>query len=385
MRHVGPLLRLSLRGLLVRRTRSLLTALGVGVATAGLTVFLSLGAGLRQAVGAQVDSIRPQLQVSRAGPLQALSPPPTLPEEVLAQVEGQRLPLGLRHVTPVVLSGQDRAGSHLTLYGVPAAAGLQRVYPSTRVARGRPLEARDEGADVVVLGAHAARRLSAGVGDRITLTEGTRVRVVGVLAPTETLTDAFVVAPLRTLQRALGVPGRISLVAVEVAREADVPRVERALLRRVDAEVQTQGMFRELLSRLLRSADLLQRALASVALLVGFLSVLTTLSMTGHERRAELGVLRALGLRPLQAAALIVLDGLLLSVTGGLAGLLAGWGLGQGVGALTQAGLGVRAAVTTPGVVAAVLGVSALVGLLAALPVAWAVARPPVSEALRSR
>ncbi|WP_216326497.1 hypothetical protein [Deinococcus aestuarii] len=52
MRQLGPLLRLSLRGLLVRRTRSLLTALSVGVATAGLTVFLSLGAGLRQAVGA---------------------------------------------------------------------------------------------------------------------------------------------------------------------------------------------------------------------------------------------------------------------------------------------------------------------------------------------
>ncbi|WP_146009531.1 hypothetical protein [Deinococcus planocerae] len=59
MRHVGPLVRLSLRELLVRRTRSLLTGLSVGVATAGLTVFLSLGAGLRQAVGAQVDGIHP--------------------------------------------------------------------------------------------------------------------------------------------------------------------------------------------------------------------------------------------------------------------------------------------------------------------------------------
>ncbi len=52
-------MRLSLRELLVRRTRSLLTGLSVGVATAGLTVFLSLGAGLRQAVGAQVDGIHP--------------------------------------------------------------------------------------------------------------------------------------------------------------------------------------------------------------------------------------------------------------------------------------------------------------------------------------
>ncbi|BDP43950.1 hypothetical protein DAETH_39190 (plasmid) [Deinococcus aetherius] len=384
MRRAVPLLNLSLRGLLLRRGRSLLTALSVAVAVTGLTVFLSLGAGLRRAVDAQVGSIRPQLQVSRSGPLQALAPPPNLSGEVLAQVEAQRVPLGLKHVTPVLLAGQDRAGLHLTLYGIPAAAGFGRVYPYARVARGRGLEARDEGAEVAVLGDRAARHLAAGVGDRVPLAGGTRARVVGILAPTGTLTDAFVVAPLRTLQRALRVPGLISLVAVEVGKEEDVPRVERVLLERVDAEVQTQQGFREVLARLLGSAEVLQRVLAGVALLVGFLSVLTTLTMTGHERRAELAGLRALGLRPLGAAGLIVFDGVLLAGAGGVAGSLAGGLLAGGLGVLTERGLGVRAAVMTPGVLLAVLLVGALIGLLAALPVAWAVGRQPIPEALRS-
>ncbi|MEF2280312.1 FtsX-like permease family protein [Deinococcus sp. YIM 134068] len=246
------------------------------------------------------------------------------------------------------------------------------------------LEPRDEDMGVAVLGDRVARQLGVRVGDETTLAGEARVRVIGVLAPTDTLTDAFVIAPLGTLQRALGVPGLISLVAVEVEREADVGRVERALREHVDGEVQTQGAFRDVLASLLRSAELLQRAIAGVALLVGFLGVLTTLTATGFERRAELATLRALGLRPARAAGLLVLDGLLLSGAGGMAGVVLGAPLALGVGALTARTVGVRAAVLTPGVLAAVLAVSALIGLLAALPVAWAVSRQPIHEALRA-
>jgi len=72
--RAGALLNLSLRGLRARPGRSLTSAAGVAIATAALTTFLALGAGLRQGVERQVDSIRPQLQVSQGGLLNLLAP-----------------------------------------------------------------------------------------------------------------------------------------------------------------------------------------------------------------------------------------------------------------------------------------------------------------------
>lgn len=378
------LVTLSARSVRSRPARSVLTALSVGVATTGLTVFLSLGAGVRQAVREQVDSIRPQLQVSAGGVLQSLAPAPTLPEEIVAQAERQRAALGLRFVTPVILSRQTLGGLDATLYGIPAAAGLGRVYPYARVARGRALRADDEGEAVAVLGAQVARNLAVDVGADVTLGGGTRVRVIGVLAGTRSLTDAFVVLPLRTAQRALRVPGLVSLAAVEVPEDADVPRVAAALARRVDAEVHTQLTARQVARRLLGVMDVAQWALSGVALVVAYLSVLTTMTMAGHERRAELGTLRALGARPGQVARLLALDAVLLSALGGTLGVLGGVGLAAAVSAVTQTRLGVRALIVTPEVGLTALGVGVLVGVLAALPVAWRVRRESVSDALRS-
>lgn len=383
MAFAANFLRLSWRGLWARRARSLLTVSAVAIATGGLTVFLSLAVGLRAAVNAQVDSIRPQLQVSRAGLLQSLAPPPDMSEAVVRQVEAQRRALRLAHVTPVILASQERGGLRVTLYGLPAAAGFRRVYPYARAAKGRLLRPSDENASVVVLGDAVARRLRVDVGDEVPLTPRERVKVVGVLARTSTLTDAFVIAPLGTLQRALDVRGFVSLVAVEVARDEDVRGVAERLGERVDAEVHTQRTARETAARLLRAVDASQWALASVALLVGFLSVLTTITMASFERRAELGVLRALGLRPTQAAALIVLDATLLALAGGALGLLGGAALGALLGALTDAVLGVRAAVTTPSVALSVAVVSVLIGVLAALPSAWTASRRRIPDAWR--
>jgi len=54
------------------------------------------------------------------------------------------------------------------------------------------------------------------------------------------------------------------------------------------------------------------------------------------------------------------------------------------VSAVTQTRLGVRALIVTPEVGLTALGVGVLVGMLAALPVAWRVGRESVSDALRS-
>ena len=96
------LLILAWRGLTRRPVRTLLTALGLGVAVAGLVVFLSLGEGVRQVFTAQFRSVGPDVQLTLDGAQSGLLPPPNLPLSVVSQVQAAATPLGAVRVTPVV-------------------------------------------------------------------------------------------------------------------------------------------------------------------------------------------------------------------------------------------------------------------------------------------
>ena len=373
------LLFLAWRGLRARPARSWLTVLSVALAAASLSAFLSLGAGLRQAVSAQIGSIGPQLQLSGADLLQSFSPPPTLPEHLVLEVRARGRELGLASVTPVLLGYQGEGTAQVTLYGVPA--GLQAIFPGLRMAAGRMLGAADHGQRRVVLGAAVAHKSGRRVGQDI-LVRRVPMRVVGVLAPTSTLTDGFLVVPLDTLQQALRVPGMISLVAVQVADERAVPRVAASLANMFDVQAQTQADFRAVTRRLLSVSDVLQVALGLVSLIVGGLSLLNTMSVSVFERRAELATLRALGMRPGWLLRLVVLESLLLAAAGGLIGVGVGGVAALAISAVTRQAVGVRAALLTPGVALEALLACVLLGLVSGLPAAWHSRRRSILDAL---
>ncbi len=362
------LLFMAVRGLRARPTRSWLTVLSVALAAGCLSGFLSLGADLRQAVSAQIGSIGPQLQLSGADLLQSFSPPPILPEHLAQDVQARRRELGLSSVTPVLLGYQGEGTAQVTLYGVPD--GLQAIFPDLRMGAGRMLTAADLGQRHVVLGAAVAHKRGMTVGQDI-LVRHLKMRIVGVMAPTATLSDGFLVVPLDTLQQALRVPGMISLVAVQVSDEQAVPRVAAVLAKTFDVQAQTQADFRQVTRRLLTISDLVQVALSLVALVIGGLCLLNTMSMSVLERQAEFATLRALGTRPAWLLRLVMLESLLLGGVGGLIGIGAGGGVALAVSAVTRQAVGVQAALLTPGVAVEALLACMALGLVAGLPSAW--------------
>jgi putative ABC transport system permease protein len=68
--------------------------------------------------------------------------------------------------------------------------------------------------------------------------------------------------------------------------------------------------------------------LLAVSVLVSLVGVANTLSLSVAERTRENGLLRALGLTRRQMKAMLVLESLLISVSGTLAGVLLGIGFG---------------------------------------------------------
>ena len=380
----GDLWQLALRGLTRRAVRTLLTALGITVAVASMVIFLSLGEGIRKVFAQQLGSIGPDIQVSLNGIDQGFAPTPNLPENTVAQVQALSRQLGIKSVIPVVISvrgGLDPSSSYV-LYGLPAAGGTLAVFPNTEIGSGRLLAAPDEGKPVAVVGAKAAQNGGLKVGSTLRLTRRDSVKVVGVLKASGGLTDSFILLPVSTLQRALNAQNRLSIVAVKLQNPADARGAAKLIGDKLQLEAQTQADFLKFLDKALNISDAIRFGISLIALIVGGLAVANTVMMGVFERTREFGTLRAIGARPAFVRALVLTESLLLSVLGGVGGVLLGL-LGIAVvNFYTQRFAGVDMAALTPRLTVLALLISLLLGLLAGLLPARSAGRVRITEAL---
>ncbi|MCY1405872.1 Macrolide export ATP-binding/permease protein MacB [compost metagenome] len=120
--------------------------------------------------------------------------------------------------------------------------------------------------------------------------------------------------------------------------------------------------------------------LGGISLLVGAVGILTIMTTTVGERTAEIGLLRALGASPRQVLGLFLAEATLLSLAGGLLGLLL-VALLLGALHLALADLPLR---PQPLFLLLALLLSALIGILAGLAPARQAARLHPVDALRS-
>jgi putative ABC transport system permease protein len=124
-------------------------------------------------------------------------------------------------------------------------------------------------------------------------------------------------------------------------------------------------------------------ALLALAIIIALMGIANTLSLSIHERRRELGVLRAVGQTRRQLRTMVRDESVLIAVlgtVGGMAlGVFLGWALVQA--AATSAGVGVF---TAPVVrLAVILAVGAVAGVLAGVRPARRAARMDVLDAVR--
>lgn len=361
--------KLAWRGLTRRRVRTLLTTLGITVAVASMVIFLSLGEGIRKVFVSQLGGIGPDVQVSLTPLSQGLALQPNLPQKTADDIQALAPELGIQTVTPVIMAvrGGLEVTQSVVLYGLPAVQGIAAVFPTTTAAQGRALTPADEGAAVAVAGAKAAQNLRLEVGSTLNLNRRNQVKVIGVLAPESGLVDNFIFIPLGTLQRSEGAAGRVSLVAVKLDNPRDARRVADVLSERLDLEAGTQSDFLSFIDRALIISDAVRFGISLIALIVGGLAVANTVMMGVFERTREFGTLRAIGARPSFVRSLVLTESLLLSLVGGVGGVLLGLAGIAGVNLYTQQLAGIDAAALTPRLVLLALAISLLLGLLSGL------------------
>jgi putative ABC transport system permease protein len=364
---------LAVKNLTRRSIRTALSVLGVAVGVGSIVAFTAMGEGFKASIDRYGRDSGADLVLveDRAGD-------PAFGRILAPELDTMRQVAGVRAVDASLVmpaSLPDRAAPFLVL-GRDLGSELLAGYRSPAL-RGRLLD----GPDQVMLGEISAEELDLEVGDRLDLF-GRELEVVGIYRTGVRWENGGAVVDARLLRQQLTMPEGSAMVAfVYLADEEALPAVT----------LQLQAAFARL--RVLPTAflasgfeqlayiDAFIWVISLAALIVGAIGVLNTMLMSISERVREIGTLRAFGWPRAMVLRLILGEGLVTSILGGLGGSLLGV-----VGAELLMELvpqGILEPLYGPRIFARAMIVAVLLGLLGALYPAWRASRLAPAEALR--
>ncbi len=147
-----------------------------------------------------------------------------------------------------------------------------------------------------------------------------------------------------------------------------------------DFNFRTQEDWAEQINTFIQNARLSGGIIAGISLLVGGIGIMNIMLASISERIREIGIRKAVGAGAFDIFIQIVVESTVIAITGGLAGLVASYGLIQLIVALTPTD---NAPILTIGAMAMAFGASALIGVLAGLFPALKAARMNVIQSLR--
>lgn len=308
------------------KTRTMLTVLGVGVASATLFVILSFDAGYSQAVKEELKNSGVHLFVSTEGcPLEAASLilhggeiPKFLPGSRLKEVkavEGVKEAAGF-----LIFSLNSPDGKKVDLfYGI--SDEVQKLKSSWKV---RGSWFKDENS--IILGSEVARVEKRDVGDKVFFESLNRdFTVAGILEKTNSQDDGFYYLPLLTAQKAFRKEDKLTAVGVQLEDFFQIQRVKDKLEGLPDVYVVTSEQIGGEIAKLIGGTKALMYAILIVALFVSAIGVLNTVLMATMERRREFGYIRCVGATKLDLAKLILIETVGVCIVGWVAGILLGY------------------------------------------------------------
>jgi len=236
--------------------------------------------------------------------------------------------------------------------------------------------------DGLIVGIDAARSLGLKIGDPVEVA-GSKFKVAAVLQSTGSQDDGLIFADLATVQSLFGRDGELSLIEVSAKNSVDIDSVvadlEKALPQASVSSIKQAVKYKEEAMGSLVNFGLV---VSAIIIVISGLIVFTTMTSSVSDRRREIGIFRAIGYRQSVVARIILIEALVLSLIGGAAGYIVGFGLVYLLPVLVdKIELLVR-----PNALVLILsiGLSVLVGLFASLLPAKKAACMDPADALKS-
>ncbi len=402
-------LNLAYKNIRERLSRSFLTLLGIAVGIMAIISLIAIGEGMNQAVTGELSSLSDMIIVQVGEEISAFDFGPgsrdqsTVEEEYLTNrdlSDIERIP-GVREVSTqltgtavvsylgesqlVALTGMDTEIMHIQYGGEQFEAGQLIVEGDQKK---------------VVLGydvAHEYFENEITTGRMVTINDQ-KFQVHGIFAKGAgaglTSSEGVVLITSRDFERLTG-ESNIQSVVVRVYDVNQVDFIADAIEQAVNEnhgsdDFASATTMSSILDSILSIIGILQTvlvAIASIALIVASIGIMNTMLTSVMERTREIGIMKAIGATNKDVMIIFIIEGILLSVVGGIIGIILGVFGAQGLSSLLFS-FGMGGGATFQPVISIVaiglgIGVSLIVGILSSLYPAWRAARMSPIEAVR--
>ena len=374
------MLDLALKNMNRRRTRTILTTLGIVIGIAAIVALGSFSEGINAMINKELGALAGKVIVIQKGAsiTSGYSGSDITREQIgmIADLPGVSDAVPMLFYMPPF--GFGSGAPQWALIGIEADKIDILIGKSIEMSYGRR---PDEGErEVAIAGSSAAESLDLRVGDFwefedksfevIGIIEETGISDVdmGIIVPIEDLQDALKTDNYQVVYAVLDDPSKAEDFANEVEDSDDT------------LEALTSTDMARQVSTIAGQVSIFTLGIGAIAAFVGGLGVLNTMIMAVMERKREIGVMKAIGATRRFVLLQIISESSMISVVGGAIGLFLGWLASFGLGFITR---GFITATVTPGLAIGSMLFAFTLGFIGGLYPAWKAASMDPVEALR--
>lgn len=320
---------------------SLISVTGVLVGTAGLIIVLSVFNGFSGLVMSLYDSFDPDLKVSpvagktmtlQEGYIENLRKIEGVKQVSLTLTENALVRYGERQYIAAI-KGVDSNFTQVSAVGEHLVDGVMML--------------RDSTGPLAVVGSGVAWSLSLSLRDPYGLmsiyvpvkggdlspinpSESFRsavIRPAGVFSIQQDFDSKYVIVPMEFAREITGDEKTISAVEIGLAEDANTVKVHQAVqsLGGSSVVVQTRMEQHDFLYKILRSEKWAIYLILSFILIIAIFNITGSLSMLIIDKKQDIFTLSALGASPSLIRMVFLFEGMLITLTGAVAGLFTGW------------------------------------------------------------
>ena len=345
----------SINSLRVRKTRTLLTMIGIFIGIAAVISLISLGSGFQNAILEQFSDVGVDKLVIQAAET-GFGPPGSTALDKLTDDDFKAVEktpgvktAAKRYIRYVKVEFRDK----VNYYGITSlpeerdARELVMNAANFEASEGRMLKSNDGYKAVVGNAFHESEKFpkKINVGDKIII-EDNEFEVVGVLEKigNPQFNEIFIINE-KPLEEILDTEGETDMIVAQVSNVDEIEKVaddiekELRKSRNVDEgeedfSVETPEQAIESFTTILNVVNVVLIGIAAISLIVGGIGIMNTMYTAVIERTKEIGIMKSIGAKNSDILLIFLIESGILGLVGGAIGVLLGIGFSKLVEAI---------------------------------------------------